>query len=265
MSFSRLSIFVLCLFSMTVSAQAARRVALVVGNGAYEHLLPLANAPLAARSMADTLEKAGFQVIQGTDLTGEALGERLREFSIIAQGAELALFYYSGQQATINGVDYILPVDANFKSEMDVKLGSAIGVPQVLEQSVSEAKTRIVIFDTPRDNAFTRPDSGLSFRPSDSSKTGTAVMKYENQSLVAFAVAPGRAASDGPPGGNRPFTQALISEITAPGVELQQAMTTVRAKVAGDSQGKQLPQTECNFLRPVYLGATAPTEKQKAN
>jgi uncharacterized caspase-like protein len=258
MSLFRLGVFVLCLLSMTASARAERRVALVVGNGAYQHLLPLANAPLAAKSMAQTLEKAGFQVVEGTDLTGEALGERLRVFGIIAQGADLAIFYYSGQLITVNAIDYILPVDANIKSEMDVKLGSAVSVPQTLDQSVSEAKTRVVIFDTSRDNAFTRPDSGFSIKRSNASDTGTAVMKYPNQSLVGFAAAPGDAALDGPPGGNRPFTEALIAEIASPGVELQQAMTTVRAKVAGDSQGKQLPQMECNFLRPVYLGRPAP-------
>src|ERR1700753_691216 len=95
MSLLHLGVFMLCLLSIAGPAEAARRVALVVGNGAYEHLRPLANAPVAAKSMADTLDKAGFQVIQGTDLTGEAFGERLREFGIIAQGAEVAVFYYS--------------------------------------------------------------------------------------------------------------------------------------------------------------------------
>src|SRR6202011_2675431 len=109
-------------------ANAERRVAFVVGNGAYKNVAPLPNPSIDARSMATVLRKVGFDVVEGTNLTRDQMTERLLEFGDKAQGAELAVFFYAGHGIAISGTNYLLPVDADVKSEMDVKLGSEINV-----------------------------------------------------------------------------------------------------------------------------------------
>src|ERR1700727_3543685 len=110
------------------AALADKRVAFVVGNGAYKNVAPLPNPAVDARSMAKLLRNVGFDVVEGANLTRDKMTEKLLEFGKKAEGADVALFFYAGHGIAINGTNYPLPVDADIKSEMDVKLGSAINV-----------------------------------------------------------------------------------------------------------------------------------------
>src|SRR3979490_1783664 len=104
------------------AAKADRRVAFVVGNGAYKNVQPLPNPPIDAKSMARVLRNVGFDVVEGTDLTRDKMTERLLEFGKKAEGADVAIFYYAGHGIAIGGVNYLLPVDADIRSEMDVNV-----------------------------------------------------------------------------------------------------------------------------------------------
>src|SRR4030081_190719 len=143
-----------CISLPADAAMADQRVALVVGNGAYKNVQQLPNPPISAKAMAELLRKAGFDVIEGTDLRREQMTERLLEFGRKAQGADLAVFYYSGRAIAINGIEYLLPVDANIKSEMDIKLGGAVNVDVALDQTMSDAKVKLAFLDASRDNPF---------------------------------------------------------------------------------------------------------------
>ena len=105
-------------------AKADKRVAFVVGNGAYKNVAQLPNPPIDAKAMAAVLRNVGFDVVEGTNLTRDKMTERLLEFGKKAQGADVAVFFYAGHGIAISGTNYLLPVDADIKSEMDVKLGS---------------------------------------------------------------------------------------------------------------------------------------------
>src|SRR5450432_3064726 len=118
------------------TAKADRRVALVVGNGAYKYVQKLPNAPFSAKAMAALLRNIDFEVIDGFDLTRDQMTERLLEFGKKAEGADLALFYYSGQGIGVGGSEYLLPIDADIKSEMDVKLGAAINLSLAIDQAM---------------------------------------------------------------------------------------------------------------------------------
>ena len=90
-------------------------------------------------------------------------------------------------------------------------------------------------------------------------QTGLAEMKSGEGTLIAFATGPGQTALDGQEGTNSPFTRALIANITQPGVEIQQAMTKVRAQVNEETNKGQLPWGHTNLIGAVYLnGAPAP-------
>jgi uncharacterized caspase-like protein len=235
------------------AAFADKRVAFVVGNGAYKNVAQLPNPAVDAKSMAKVLRNVGFDVVEGTNLTRDKMTERLLEFGQKAQGADVALFFYAGHGIAVNGSNYLLPVDADLKSEMDVKLGSAINIDLTLEQTMSDAKVKLVFLDACRDNPFAAKIKSNSATRSVAVQQGLAEMKSGEGTLIAFATGPGQTALDGEVGTNSPFTRALIANITAPGVEIQQAMTKVRAQVNEETNKGQLPWGHTNLIGTVYL------------
>src|ERR1700676_5524233 len=257
----RLLILALSVISILASsnvAKADRRVAFVVGNGAYKNAQPLPNPPIDAKAMASVLRNVGFEVVEGTNLTRDKMTEKLLDFGKKAQGADVAVFFYAGHGIAISGTNYLLPVDADIKSEMDVKLGAAINIDLTLDQTMSDAKVKLVFLDACRDNPFAaKIKSSASSTRSVSVQTGLAEMKSGEGTLIAFATGPGQTALDGQEGTNSPFTRALIAHITTPGVEIQQAMTEVRAQVNEETNKGQLPWGHTNLIGAVYLNPVA--------
>ncbi len=150
------------------------------------------------------------------------------------------VFFYAGHGIAVNGTNYLLPVDADLKSEMDVKLGAAINVDLTLEQTMADAKVKLVFLDACRDNPFAAKIRSAKATRSVSVESGLAEMKSGEGTLIAFATGPGQTALDGEAGTNSPFTRALVANIAAPGVEIQQAMTKVRAQVNEETNKNQL-------------------------
>jgi uncharacterized caspase-like protein len=253
---------VLSMVAMLVTANSAKadqRVAFVVGNGTYKNVPWLPNAPISATAMAGLLKSIGFEVVEGIDLTHDAMTGKLLEFGKKAEGADIAVFFYAGHGITVSGANYLLPIDADLKSEMDVKLGAAINIDLTLDQTMSDAKVKLVFLDASRDNPFAAKIKSNSAARSVSVQSGLAEMKSGEGTLIAFATGPGQVAPDGPVGSIRPFTRALIANIAAPGVEIQQAMTRVRAQVNEETNGNQLSMGHTNLLGSVYLNPVAAT------
>jgi Caspase domain/Putative peptidoglycan binding domain len=247
----------ICMVFTANAAKADRRVAFVVGNGAYKNVTQLPNPPIDAKAMAGVLRNAGFDVVEGINLTRDKMTERLLEFGKKTQGADVAVFFYAGHGIAVDGTNYLLPVDADIKSEMDVKLGNAINVDLTLDQTMSDSKVKLVFLDACRDNPFAaKIKAGASTR-SVSVQTGLAEMKSGEGTLIAFATGPGQTALDGQEGTNSPFTRALMANITQPGVEIQQAMTMVRAQVNEETKKGQLPWGHTNLIGAVYLNPAA--------
>ena len=234
-------------------AKADKRVAFVVGNGAYKNVAALPNPAVDAKSMAKLLRNVGFDVVEGSNLTRDKMTEKLLDFGKKAEGADVALFFYAGHGIAVNGTNYLLPVDADLKSEMDVKLGAAINVDLTLEQTMGDAKVKLVFLDACRDNPFAAKIRSAKTTRSVSVASGLAEMKSGEGTLIAFATGPGQTALDGEAGTNSPFTRALIANIATPGVEIQQAMTKVRAQVNEETNKNQLPWGHTNLIGSVYL------------
>src|SRR5271169_6987657 len=258
----RFLIIALSIIGMLASANAAkadRRVAFVVGNGAYKNVTPLPNPPIDAKAMAGVLRNAGFDVVEGINLTRDKMTERLLEFGKKTQGADVAVFFYAGHGIAVDGTNYLLPVDADIKSEMDVKLGNAINVDLTLDQTMADAKVKLVFLDACRDNPFAAKIRSAKATRGVSVQSGLAEMKSGEGTLIAFATGPGQTALDGEAGTNSPFTRALMANIAAPGVEIQQAMTKVRAQVNEETNKNQLPWGHTNLTGTVYLNPAAAT------
>ena len=264
MRYTTLFLSLICMLFAADPARADKRVAFVVGNGAYRNVAQLPNPPVDAKAMAAVLRNVGFDVVEGTNLTRDKMTELLLEFGKKAQGADVAVFFYAGHGIAISGTNYLLPVDADIKSEMDVKLGAAINIDLTLDQTMGDAKVKLVFLDACRDNPFAAKIKSNSATRSVSVQSGLAEMKSGEGTLIAFATGPGQTALDGQEGTDSPFTRALIAHITQPGVEIQQAMTEVRAQVNEETNKGQLPWGHTNLIGSVYLNP-APAPAPAAN
>jgi len=239
------------------AAHADRRVAFVVGNGTYKNVTELPNPPVDAKAIAAALRNVGFEVVEGINLTRDQMTAKLLDFGNRTQGADVAIFYYAGHGIAVDGANYLLPVDADIKSEMDVKLGASINVDTTLDQTMRDAKVKLVFLDACRDNPFANKIRSSAKTRSVAVSSGLAEMKSGEGTMIAFATGPGQTALDGQSGTNSPFTRALLANITQPNVEIQQAMTRVRAQVSDETHKEQLPWGHTNLTGDVYLNRTA--------
>jgi uncharacterized caspase-like protein len=258
MRFLVVALVVIGVFAGSSVARADKRVAFVVGNGAYRNVPTLPNPPMDAAAMAAMLRKVGFDVVEGVNLARDEMTRKLLDFGQRAQGAEIAVFYYAGHGIAISGVNYLLPVDADIKSEIDVKLGAAINVDVTLDQTMADARVKLVFLDACRDNPFAAriKQAAEQTKRSVALQRGLAEMKSAEGTLISFATGPGQTALDGPEGTHSPFTNALLAHLPEKGVEIQQVMTEVRAEVHEQTNNGQLPWGNTNLIGAVYLNGT---------
>jgi uncharacterized caspase-like protein len=242
---------------LTHPANAERRVAFVVGNGAYQHATKLPNPSIDAKAMAALLRNVGFEVIEGTDLGREGMAARLGEFAAKTQSADVALFFYAGHGIAVNGKNYLIPVDAELNSELDIKLGAAIDIEVTLDQTMADAKVKLVFLDACRDNPFADKIRSAARTRSVTVSSGLAEMRSSEGTLIAFATGPGQKALDGKQGENSPFTRALLKNIAEPGVEIRHALTNVRAQVSEETSKRQLPWENTNLTGFFYMNQAA--------
>jgi uncharacterized caspase-like protein/uncharacterized protein len=214
------------------------RVALVVGNGDYIGQPRLPNPTHDAEDIASALEGLGFKVIQGTNLNKAGFDAKLHEFSRSTTGADVALFYYSGHGMQIDGINYLVPVDApTTKEDLEFQTVTLDLVQKLLER----AKTKVVILDACRNNPFAAALGESLGTRAVNANAGLAMTTAPDLGyFIAFATQPGHVASDGV-GRNSPFSGALKSHIGAPGLSISDLMILVRNDVAQATGGQQIP------------------------
>ncbi len=252
--------FALILFlCMTSWALADRKVALVLGNGAYQQVSALPNPSKDASDIAAALERLGFEVLLAQDLTQSGMRRVIGDFSEALTNADVALFYYAGHGIQLSGRNFLIPTDATLETETDVAL-STIPLDVILAQMDRAAKTRIVFLDACRNNPF---EARLTRRIGATRSatvlgSGLAPIETDGGTFVGFATDPGAVAFDGD-GANSPFTAALLNHIETPGLEINTMMTRVRADVFSGTERLQRPWSSSSLLREVYL---APQQKK---
>lgn len=108
-----LLVMVMMIFSSP--AWANKRVALVVGNAAYQHATPLINAVNDARDVAAALTELGFEVVYGADVDKRAFDLKIREFAGVLERADVGLFFYAGHALQVKGMNYLVATDAKLE------------------------------------------------------------------------------------------------------------------------------------------------------
>ena len=235
----------------------AKRVALVVGNGAYEHAGTLLNPISDATAMAEKLEGLDFEVILGTDLPFSGMRQALGRFGRALKGADVGLIFFAGHGIQIDGQNYLVPVDADLQDETDVyvDLLQLNDMMRVMEASVD---TRLVFVDACRDNPLARKlRRSMGSTRSTSVGEGLAKLDAAVGTLIAYATAPGSVAEDGS-GANSPFSTALLNHIGTPGMEVRQVLTRVRADVIGATRGAQIPWDSSSLTGDFYFAEKEP-------
>src|SRR5262249_51827871 len=141
------------LLALSVHAHAQTRVALVVGNSAYQKVVNLANPAHDAQDISESLKRLGFTVKTVIDADFDGFRRALLEFGRMAPNADMAVFYFAGHGGEIGGNNWLLPTDAELKNEVDAGT-EAIGLRSTM-QAVAAAKTLgLVILDACRNNPF---------------------------------------------------------------------------------------------------------------
>lgn len=224
---------------MATSATADKRVALVIGNSAYQNVPKLANPANDATMIASTLKGSGFDsVILRDDVTKDAMRKALRDFADQARDADIAVVYYAGHGIEVDGTNFIIPVDAVLERDTDV-YDETYPLDRVLVAMEPAKQLRLIILDACRDNPF---DKTMK-RSLGTRSIGRGLAKIEpasSNTLVAFAARAGAVAADGD-GTNSPFATALIKYITSPGLELRLALGKVRDDVIKTTGNRQEP------------------------
>jgi len=230
-----LGVFAIAGWLMSGTALAENRLALVVGNSAYQAVPALPNPANDARAMTAFLTSAGFDVTTAPDLTQADMRRAVSDFAakVSRAGSDtVALVYYAGHGVQVDGENFLVPVDASVQRESDVPL-QMFRLNDIMNTLSSvPSRMKIVMLDACRNNPF-----------SEINKTtgrGLAIVDAPAGSIVSYSTSPGAEAEDGT-GENSPYTSALLAVAKEPGLPIEQAFKRTRLSVHQTTSGRQTP------------------------
>lgn len=243
--------------SAGLPANAAGRVALVVGNGTYHSHPPLLNPPVDAADVASSLQRLGFTVTTLTDANAAYMRRAIVEFGRAAVGSDIAIVFYAGHGMEIGGENWLIPVDAELASDSDVE-SEAVSLRSLMLQVSKAKQLGLVILDACRTNPFeSKMVRSIATR---AVARGFARVEPADNVLVAYAAKHGTVASDGR-GRNSPFTTALLRNIEKSGLEITFLFRNIRDDVMAATNQEQQPywygslSKDAIYLNPPILGA----------
>ncbi len=252
----RLLTAVLSCLLFCLPALAEQRAALIVSADDYQTLRPLKNAGNDGRAVEEALEKLGFEVSSLRNATLKRMKRALRDFEEDAEGADVALVFFSGHGVEIAGSNRLLPVDAD-ASSLERLEETSLSLEEVREAVTSAASVGLVVLDACRNDPFGGVGGdGRSVQPlkpdvAGAVKPGLGRIGRAENVLFSFSAAPGETASDGAEG-NSPFSAALAKFLPTEGLEIRSVLTLVQQEVYDLTRGQQLPYIE-NGLPKLFF------------
>src|SRR6266851_1211694 len=215
-----------------------RRVALVIGNAAYQAVSGLANTTNDARAIADVLKADGFTSVRiALDMTRASMIASLNDFQREADTSDWAVVYYAGHGLEVSGTNYLVPIDARLGDDRDIQ-DEAVSVDRILRAVENAKKLRLVMLDACRDNPFLKKmHRSIATR---SISRGLAAIEPLGATLIVFAAKDGETAEDGA-GSHSPFAASLIKRLQQPTIEINKLFRLVTSDVLKATGNQQRP------------------------
>jgi hypothetical protein len=233
-----------------VPGHAEKRVALVIGNGAYVHAQRLPNPRNDAEDVAAALRRGGFETIVGTDLDKAGMDDATGRFARAARSADVAVFYYSGHAMQFGGVNYLMPVGARLTDEVDLR--HMARVDEIVADLQLAKNLRILVLDSCRDNPLAEQlKRSIGLTRAASIQRGLARIDSPEGMIVAYSTQAGRTADDGN-GRNSPYTTAFLKHIEEKD-EIGTLFRLISADVYEATNRTQLPELSLSFIGQFYL------------
>lgn len=242
------------------ASQTRRRVALVIGNGAYQKAKSLPNPANDAADMAKALKELGFEVLSGTDLNKRQMQDLIRAFGTRLGPGDIGLFYYAGHGIQVNGENYLVPVDAEIPQEDEVPYATVPISLVLTKMATAKNNLNLIILDACRNNPFARDWTG--YRDVENND-GLAKISPPTGTLVLYSTEPGKVASDGA-GRNGLFTESLLTQMKKPNLEFEAMVKFLAKDVKTKSGNKQSPWKEGLYDGDFYFVRTD-TETQSGS
>ena len=241
---------IMALVAFTVSARANSKVALVIGNSAYKHASELANPKNDATAIAASLARLGFAVTKVDDGDFNSIRRALLDFNRDVNGSEMAIVFFAGHGMEVAGENWLLPVDAELKTDIDAEQ-EAVSLRSVMRSVSKASRLGLVILDACRNNPFLTTMKRTS--RTHLVNRGLIAVEPEGSVLVAYASRDGTISADGY-GRNSPFTSALLNHIEKPGLEISFLFRNVRDDVLIATNREQEPFVYGSLSKePIYL------------
>ena len=250
-------------------ARAEEKIALVIGNSEYRKVDRLTNPANDAADMAASLTRLGFNVKHLSDLDFAGFRRALIDFGNAARTASKAVIFFAGHGVEIDGKNWLIPIDAEIKSEVDV-YAEAINLETLIDISVMPKVIGLVVLDACRNDPFastnlaagralanpanpsgknaakgskaTRADppkpAPAPVNPAETAVRGLAPVEVNDNVLVAFAAAAGTTANDGT-GRNSPYSGSLLRHVETPGLEINYVFRNVYDDVVRETKTQQ--------------------------
>jgi tetratricopeptide (TPR) repeat protein len=244
--------------SPRTSPASGKRVALVMGNGAYKNVPQLQNTITDARTMRDVLKKLNFEVVYGEDLDKRAMGRLFGEFGSIVDDAEAAIVYFAGHGSTFADIPYVVPIDSDYKDLN--KIPSELVQVESLVGGLRRAKgVRLAVLDACRDNEreiqLKREEAARlgETKRGGSVSQGLAPLKNANGLIVVYSTQYMTTAADGAVGGNSPFTGALARYMVSPKMDIKDVLFRAGQEVISKTGGTQRPEISISLFEPFML------------
>jgi hypothetical protein len=253
--FARAAIVLMAMLALLGRSHAAeeKRVALIIGNGAYQDAPALANPRNDAHDVVAALKPLGFQIVDGFDLDRRGMDSALARFSRLAQDADAALVYYAGHGLQYLGQNYLVPVDAKLEDEHTLPF-EMTRLEDILGTLERARGVKILVLDACRNNPFSdRLRRMLSQQNRDFGATrGLAKVERTQGMVIAYATQSNQVAVDGT-GRNSPFTAAFLKELPQPDLEVGVLFRRVALAVNKATEGRQTPELSMSLIGEFYF------------
>jgi Caspase domain len=246
--------FLLLLLLPAPLAHADKRVALVIGNSAYQHTAKLDNPKNDAADMVAALKRHGFEVIEGIDLDKRGFDQKVLDFAAALKGADVGVFFYAGHGMQVAGLNYLVPTDAKAEAAetLDFEMVRVDVVQRIMERLTN---TNILFLDACRDNPLARNLARSMGTRSSEVGRGLAIVEAGIGTLISFSTQPGNVALDGT-GRNSPFAGALVKFMSSSNDDLSAMLIAVRNDVMKETQRKQVPWEHSALTGQFYFRET---------